>query len=462
MLETLREYALEKLAEMDLITSARQAYAHYFLSLGERAHTAYYTSDHVYWLDLLRLEDRNLSAAVDYYHVQSDGVEAELRMVGSLGWFWIHVADPHEGCLRMRAALERDRADIFPEARIRAYYAAAMMERSFANYALAIELHGRMLTLAREVGYQRGTVQALLGMAIDFHFLNDLQRAMALNEEGITTCLQTDEPVLLATLYQNQGLVLNEIGQTDTALSLLNRALQIARSEQHANLLQHVLSNLANLYSHLGEYERSTEYYSEAYGFARRIGDRQACATNLLGLAENRLVQEDYDRTRDLTDQSLSIAQELGNLSLKIVCVMCLAQLAWKMSQHKLAEALAREAAAAALATAERRLQEETLQLLAVSLARNGDAFRAARLLGALHDAHLRLRTLMNRADLLEFEQVQISLRRQLGEAAFRSAYDEGMQMSVEAALVYALDPSRQPGANGMLAAASRIGIQSG
>jgi hypothetical protein len=141
---------------------------------------------------------------------------------------------------------------------------------------------------------------------------------------------------------------------------------------------------------------------------------------------------------------------------------MRLAQLAWKTSQHKLAEALAREAAGAALATAERRLQEETLQLLAVSLARNGDAFRAARLLGALHDAHLRLRTLKNRADLLEFEQVQISLRRQLGKAAFRSACAEGMQMSVEAALVYALEPSRQPGTSGMLAAASPIGIQSG
>ena len=90
MLETVREYAWEKLAASGELASAQEAHAHFFLALAERADHELRGPDQRAWFLRLEREQDNLRAALRWLFDQDDEGErvASLRLAGALGWFW--------------------------------------------------------------------------------------------------------------------------------------------------------------------------------------------------------------------------------------------------------------------------------------------------------------------------------------------------------------------------------------
>jgi predicted ATPase/DNA-binding SARP family transcriptional activator len=88
LLETVRVYAADRLAESGEAGLAAAAHADYFLDLAERAEPELRTRDQLVWLDLLSSEHDNLSAALRNV-VAAGNVAVALRFFRSLAWFWI-------------------------------------------------------------------------------------------------------------------------------------------------------------------------------------------------------------------------------------------------------------------------------------------------------------------------------------------------------------------------------------
>ena len=88
LLETVRAYAADRLAESGEADLAAAAHADYFLDLAERAEPQLRARDQIAWLDLLSAEHDNLSAALRNVVAAGD-VERALRFFRSLAWFWI-------------------------------------------------------------------------------------------------------------------------------------------------------------------------------------------------------------------------------------------------------------------------------------------------------------------------------------------------------------------------------------
>ncbi|HEY1644411.1 MAG TPA: BTAD domain-containing putative transcriptional regulator [Streptosporangiaceae bacterium] len=88
LLETVRAYAAERLAEADEADLAGQAHGRYFLDLAERAEPELRARDQLLWLNRLTAEHDNFSAALGYAIAQQD-VRTALRFVAALTWFWI-------------------------------------------------------------------------------------------------------------------------------------------------------------------------------------------------------------------------------------------------------------------------------------------------------------------------------------------------------------------------------------
>jgi predicted ATPase len=89
MLETMREYALERLGVSGDGTRVRQRHADYYSALAEAAAPRLQSAEQVVWLDRLEAEHDNLRAALSWYTQDDSGAEAELQLAEALGWFWI-------------------------------------------------------------------------------------------------------------------------------------------------------------------------------------------------------------------------------------------------------------------------------------------------------------------------------------------------------------------------------------
>jgi predicted ATPase/DNA-binding SARP family transcriptional activator len=88
LLETVRAYAADRLAESGQAGLAAAAHANYFLDLAERAEPQLRSRDQLAWLELLSAEHDNLSAAMRHVVAAGDA-SAALRFFRSLAWFWI-------------------------------------------------------------------------------------------------------------------------------------------------------------------------------------------------------------------------------------------------------------------------------------------------------------------------------------------------------------------------------------
>jgi predicted ATPase/DNA-binding SARP family transcriptional activator len=88
LLETVRAYAAEKLAEAGEEKELRDAHAAYFLALTERAEPELRRHDQLIWADRLNAERDNCSAALNHA-IETRDVGTAVRLVGNLAWFWI-------------------------------------------------------------------------------------------------------------------------------------------------------------------------------------------------------------------------------------------------------------------------------------------------------------------------------------------------------------------------------------
>jgi predicted ATPase/DNA-binding CsgD family transcriptional regulator/transcriptional regulator with XRE-family HTH domain len=148
MLETVREYAWERLAAPGELAAAQEAHAHFFLALAERADQELRGPEQRAWCLRLEREQDNLRAALRWLFDQDDETErvAGLRLAGALGWFWAMFGYHAEGERWLRKALTRAPQGLL--LRIRALIPLGMILASRGEIGRVQEALQEALTLA--------------------------------------------------------------------------------------------------------------------------------------------------------------------------------------------------------------------------------------------------------------------------------------------------------------------------
>ena len=126
MLETLRQYAEEKLAETGELITTQARHARFYTAMGEQAETGLRGPTQAEWLSILREENANLRAALAWLTGRDGDPDAALRLAGSLGLYW-HLGRHLEGRLTLRQVLPLPGGTA--EARARALQAVSLVER---------------------------------------------------------------------------------------------------------------------------------------------------------------------------------------------------------------------------------------------------------------------------------------------------------------------------------------------
>ena len=164
MLETIREYGLEQLAESGEEDAVRDAHVAHFLSLAEAPEPELDGPDQIAWLDRLEAEHDNLRAAMLWQQGHSDS-ELGLRLAEALWRFWGMRGHVHEG-RRWLAAAMVTAGDNPLGLRARALNAAGNLARDAADFDESTALHEEGLSIWRQLGDELGIARALNNLGV--------------------------------------------------------------------------------------------------------------------------------------------------------------------------------------------------------------------------------------------------------------------------------------------------------
>jgi non-specific serine/threonine protein kinase len=174
LLETVRQYAREKLLEAGEANGVRDRHRDYFLSLAEQADPELRGREQLTWLERLTREQDNLRAAIEW-SLTRDPAETALRLAGALGWFWDLRGHWSEGrawverCLELAtpndAQPDRTATQVAPWVRGRIFLAAGILALVQTDFAAARPSLEEAIQLSRSAGDHWGVARALMSLA---------------------------------------------------------------------------------------------------------------------------------------------------------------------------------------------------------------------------------------------------------------------------------------------------------
>jgi predicted ATPase/DNA-binding SARP family transcriptional activator len=312
MLETVREYAHERLAADPQTEQVHERHCRHYLALVERAEPELFTHGEAEWLPRLEAEIDNLRAALDWGIHRGDPALA-LRMAGLLAMFWETSGRNAEGLEWLEAALDRVNADAVPiEDQARALRARVHLDEAalFATGAALEQARARAaeaLTLSRRTGDPGAIADALLGLGnLEMGGTFPQQRRRTLAEEALARAREADDARLIAFALMSRANALPpdkgqpELEQAASAL----RALGATRS------LIWLYSNAAYDALKIGQPALARSLLDEAAPLARQAGDPVPLAHVCGNIGLEALFNGDLERAGDAFHEQLQLGRE--------------------------------------------------------------------------------------------------------------------------------------------------------
>ncbi len=333
MLETIREYAQERLAASGESDVAQRRHAGYFMALAERAEREFQGPEQSTWLARLEADHENLRAALTWCLGEDGEREIELRLAASLVPFWEIRGYWNEGRRWLEAVLH-DTSGASSAAKVKVLNGAGMLAFQQSDFARAAALAEESLSLGRALGDKWGTVCALNILGFYACATGDYDRAAALGSESLTICRELADPLGIADAQHILGLVARDRGDDAQAAALLEESLRLSRA---LNARWRVAINLIDLglvMRERGQLARAAALIEEGLQQFRALGHRHGTATAQSHLATVAWHRRQYDRAAALFGDSLILRRGLGEVRGIAVCLVGLAAVACATRQQ--------------------------------------------------------------------------------------------------------------------------------
>ena len=281
MLETIREYAAERLATSEEAGELRRRHAEHFLALAEQAgpHLPMHPRK---WIERLEQEHDNLRTALDRLEAAGEG-ERTQRLAGALWRFWYIRGHIAEGRHRLESAIRTDGRPT--AARATALDGAAAMAIESGNLAMGRLRAEEALALHRALGDAWGTANSTLLLGNVHADERDLASAQRLFEEALQQFRQLGDEhyTLLATRLV--AWMCYDQGDRDRARALHEEVVRRARVSGNERMKATSLGALAEYAINDGLVTKSLPMLRESTRIYRELGERLELALNLCRFA---------------------------------------------------------------------------------------------------------------------------------------------------------------------------------
>ncbi|HKP51025.1 MAG TPA: tetratricopeptide repeat protein [Chloroflexia bacterium] len=397
MLETIHEYAWERLVESGEAEAFQQRHAEYFLALAEKAEPGLRGSEQVEWTRHLEADHDNMRAALKW-SVEHGRADLALRMGAALLLFWKTRGHLTEGRTWLEMALARGIAASTRE-RARALMAAGTLAASQGDFTQARSLLENSLVLFRELGDQGSILDALRNLGNELRHQGDYDTSHDVLSEGLVLSRETGDAWYIACFLGDLGIVKQNLEDNASARLMYEESLAIRRELKDKRGIAMMLVNVGEILRSEEEYDAAQPLYEEALDLARELGDKWGVGMVMHNLGHVAYRRGDYRYALDLLTESLGLFHEMGYKRDTTYCLAALAGLAGAL-----------------------RMPE-----------------RAARLFAATHTLSEGTTTHLDPADRIEYARNLAAAQSQLSIDAWRRAWSVGQLMTIDEAVAYAL-----------------------
>jgi predicted ATPase/class 3 adenylate cyclase len=400
MLETVHEYAVERLVEDGEAEEIRRAHAQYYLTLAEEDNAKLRGPHAAKVLERLEVEHDNMRGAMQWA-LKTGDAELALGLGGALWWFWSVRGHYGEGRRWLEQALAMD-GRTSPESRAMARAGVGALARDQGDLDRAEEDATRGLELlAEEATANSGeaNLHLLLTLAHVAREREDYSRAAGLFEESLAWSREMGHDWGLASSVMSLATVTHEQGDLDRAIELYEESMELFKKRGDKLGLAWCLDNLGLVMYSLGDLEQAAKLTEDGVALLRELGAGADTAVALSNLGWMVLLQDDLEGAADFFEEGLSLAWESGMKPMVL----------------------------------------PTLEGLACVAGARGEAQRAACLWGAARS--LEAEGIPRDTDFLDEADARISaVRSGMGKQAWEEALADGWEMTIEEAVSRALE----------------------
>jgi predicted ATPase/DNA-binding winged helix-turn-helix (wHTH) protein len=311
MLETIREYARERLAATDEESGIRRAHAAYCLVLAEEGNPELNPADRARWLEQCDVEIDNFRSALDWLFA-TQNVEWALRLCIALFRFW----DMREHLIEGRSRLENvlSMAGVgHSEERAKISQFLGALATAQGDFGAAQRFLEQSLSLYTETENQWGIAVSLNALAISARDRGDYASAQRNFERSLACWRRLSDRLATARCLHNLANVLKVRGDYPRAQSLLREATSIFEELGDHSGAAWSMNQQGDIAREKGELDAALDSYQRALSGFRMAGDRWGAARSLTDLSYACCDQRDYVAAHAACREALTIFSELGH-----------------------------------------------------------------------------------------------------------------------------------------------------
>jgi predicted ATPase len=395
MLETIRDFAAERLDGWGEREALALRHATHFLALVESAAPRIRGATQAELMERLELEHDNVRAALGFARASGDA-EMLARLAAAMRYFWWAHAHVAEGRAWLTAALAGATSNA---TRAKLCLEAARLADVQADFGVAAPLYTEAAALYGELQDSRGL-------------------ASSLSSFGETALVQ---------------------GDFERAEELCEEAVAVARADGDEALVGEMLHCLGTVYCEQGDYEGAVSCFEGSLARRQKVGGKGLIANSLLALGWTMLLQGDYQAARQANEEGLGLGRAVGEQRFVVAGLTNLAWLAWLEGDGETAMTRCRESLPLAEELGHRREIAEILWCMAGAAAAQRHAKRALTLAGAATALLEAIGSPLNKLEASAWEVSLAGARAELAEKHVQQCLDEGGAMRFDEAIAFAL-----------------------
>jgi predicted ATPase/class 3 adenylate cyclase len=441
MLETIREFGLERLTASGELERTRVAHAHYFLTVAEQAEPELDGPNQAIWVARLEHEHDNLREALEWaLEKVVDEKAAERREIGmrlsaALTAFWMILGHYREArtFLERTLALSEGTSTALRARVLRAIACVADVQGDIERIEVVAQ---QSLTFSRELEDTCGIAESLGSLAAAAWFRGKIVEAISLHEEQVRLLRQVGEPGEVADALFPLAEHVSTHGEYARGQALFEEALQLFRQAGNELWVGGTLVHSASwLWFTLGDLATMRQRFQEGQVLIGKVGDRAWSAECLWVAALLALSEGEPERASSLAQESLSIYREIGDPWYSAWLLHLLGRIETQRGEMPAARRCYQQSLELNQQVGEKWMTPFNLEGLATVVATQGTLRWAVQLWGAAEALREVIDVPRLPVDRVGYEQAVAAAQAQLGEEAFASVWQEGRTMKLEQVL---------------------------
>jgi predicted ATPase/class 3 adenylate cyclase len=313
MLETIREYAAERLAALDDMEDTEPRHAEFFAAMAEEWGPQVRSAQASTATAILERDYDNTRAAVAWA-LRADRADIGLRVAAPMWMFWVEHGPVPEGRRAVDALLSLPSSSPRDSLRQAALEALGSLSYWEGDYGASEQAYGEALELSRELGDIRGAAEAFKNLAYVAGASGDPEKALTLAEEARKAAREAGDVALAAEAAGLVGLSLSREGDQEGALAATQEALEGFESEGIPYWANQMKSRLGSIYLRMGDLDRAeTLLRASLAEMPGALSSGIGRAANTSMLAAVAAARGDHDRALRLTGYTEAVSKRMGS-----------------------------------------------------------------------------------------------------------------------------------------------------